>query len=309
MTGEGSRPFVGHHDRQAGHESDADVVGRKLAVQAFAGQAAFVRHRIHVGGGPIGFQRSLKPSAAQILGAPFAYVGIDELRPQTNEIGSRARADVDVELERRAIAVRRGLCFDPHVHSGSARCQAVEDELRRRLEEAGVGDHGLDRDRIGARPLWAELRVARLEMRRPDPRRVGGRRHPALGVDMSQAGQNLEPVDTIMPRILIPRYGAARLVDEEWRRVGVIDAHASGADGELTGKRAQRRVGREFSVEFDCNRSLRGQRRRRLVERLKIGEAQIMRLDGQGPRIPLRSLRCNCPWSRWTGRGERGACA
>src|SRR3984957_58023 len=143
-------------------------------------------------------------------------------------------------------------------------------------------------------------------MRRPDPRRGGGGRHPALHLDMRQSGENLKPVDAKPPRILIPRYGAARLVNEEWHRVGVVDADASGADGELAGKRAQRRVGREFSVEFDRNRPLRGQRRRLLVERLKVGEAQIMRLDEQGPRIPLRSLRRNCPWSRWTGRGERG---
>src|ERR1700729_1754521 len=100
-----------------------------------------------------------------------------------------------------------------------------------------------------------------------------------------------------MPCILIPGYRAARLVDEEWRRVGVVDAPASGADGELAGKRAPRGGGRGFSVEFDGDRSHRGQRRSRLVERRKVGEAQIMGLDGQRPRIPLRSLRRNCPWS------------
>src|SRR5580693_10099126 len=129
-------------------------------------------------------------------------------------------------------------------------------------------------------------------------------RRPALHLDMRQSGENLKPVNAKPPRILIPRYGAARLVDEEWRRVGVVDAHASGADGELAAERAQRRVGREFSVEFDRNWPLRGQRRRLLVERLKVGEAQIMRLDGQGSGAPLRSLRRNCPGSRWTGRGE-----
>ena len=134
---------------------------------------------------------------------------------------------------------------------------------------------------------------------------VGGGRHPALHLDMRQSGENLKPVDAKPPRVLVPGHRAARLVDEERRRVGVVDAHASGADGELAGERAQRRVGRELSVEFDRDRPLGGQRRRLPVERLEVGEAQIVRLDGQGPRIPLRSLRRDCPRSRRTGRRER----
>ena len=230
VAGEGSRTLIGHHHRQAGHEVDADVAGGELAVQAFARQAAFVRHCVEVGGGPIGFQRSLKPPAVQILRAPFAHVGIDELRPQTNEIGRGAGAGVDVELERRSFAVRRGLGLDRHVDGRSARREAIEDELGRRFEEAGVEDHGLEGDRIGAGPLRTELRAARLEMRGPDPGRIGRRRHPALRLDMGQAGENLKPVDAKPPRILIPGHGAARFVDEKRHGVGVVDAHASGAD-------------------------------------------------------------------------------
>ena len=49
--------------------------------------------------------------------------------------------------------------------------------------------------------------------------------------------------------------------------------------------------GREFSVKFDRNRPLGGQRRTLPVERLEVGKAQVMRLDGQGSGVPLRSLR------------------
>ena len=282
VTGEGSRPLIGHHDRQAGQEVDADVTGRELAVQAFARQAAFVRHRVEVGGGPIGFQRSLKPSAVQILRAPFAYVGIDELRPQTNEIGRGARAGVDVELERRAIAVRRGLCFDRHVDGGSARCEAVEDELGRCLEEAGVDDHGLEGDRIGAGPFRTELRATRLEMRCPDPRRVGGgaiqpcARH-ASGRREPEACRH-ENAAHPHPRLSAPLASSMKNGDAS----GLLMRTRPAPMRELAGERAQRRVGRELSVEFDRNRPLRGQGRRLLVERLEVGEAQIMRLGWTG---------------------------
>ena len=189
MAGEGSRPLIGHHHRQAGHEVDADVVGGELAVQAFARQAAFVLHRVQVGGGPIGFQRSLKPSAVQILGAPFAYVGIDELRPQTNEIGRGAGAGVDVELERRSFAVRRGLCLDRHIDGRSARGEAIEDELGRRLEEAGVEDHGLERDRIGARAVQDRIarRATRDAWSRPRVASAGGAIQPCASTCVNPA--------------------------------------------------------------------------------------------------------------------------
>ena len=105
----------------------------------------------------------------RLLRAPFAHVGIDELRPQTDEVGRGARAGVKVELERRSFAVRRGLGLERQVDRRSAGGEAVDDEPRRRLEKAGVGDDGLELDRIGAGSLRAELRVARLEMRGPDP--------------------------------------------------------------------------------------------------------------------------------------------
>ena len=177
MAGERTRTLIGHHRRQAGQEVDADVAGRELAVQALARQAALMRHCIEVGGGPIGFHRSLDPPAMQVAGAPFAHVGIDELRPQTDEIGRGAGAGVDAELERRALAVRRGLDLDRDVDGRSSRRQAVDDELGRRFEEAGVEDHELEGDRIGAGPFRTELRATRTRdaRSRPWPHRPAGR--------------------------------------------------------------------------------------------------------------------------------------
>src|ERR1700722_9124755 len=100
-----------------------------------------------------------------------------------------------------------------------------------------------------------------------------------------------------MPRILIPRYGASRFVDEKGNGVGVVDAHAPGPDRKLAGERAQRRVGREFSLEFDRERPLRGHRWTLPVERLEVGKAQIIGLDGKGSGVPLRSLSPDCPSS------------
>ena len=262
MAGERTRTLIGHHRRQAGQEVDADVAGRELAVQALARQAALMRHCIEVGGGPIGFHRSLDPPAMQVVGAPFAHVGIDELRPQTDEIGRGAGAGVDAELERRALAVRRGLDLDRDVDGRSSRRQAVDDELGRRFEEAGVEDHELEGDRIGAGPFRTELRATRLEMRAPDPGRIGRRGDPALRLDMGLAGENLKPVDAKPPPVFIPGHGAARFVDEKRHGVGVVDAHASGADGEPAGERAQRRLRRELGVELERDRPLGGERRR-----------------------------------------------
>ena len=44
-----------------------------------------------------------------------------------------------------------------------------------------------------------------------------------------------------------------------------------------------------------------------LVERLEVGEAEIVRLDRKGRRVPVRSLRRYRPRSRRTGRRDRGA--
>src|SRR6476646_2621113 len=191
MTGEGSGALIRHHDWQARHEVDADVMGRELAVYATARQAAFVRHRVHVGGGPIGFQRSLTPSAVQMLRAPVAYTGADDLRPQANEIGCSAWAGVDGELERRSFAVWGGLGLKRHIDGRSARRQAVDDELRRCFDEASVENHGLERDRIGPRPFGTELWPMRLEMRTPHPGRIGWRGDPASRLDMRQSSKNL----------------------------------------------------------------------------------------------------------------------
>src|ERR1700761_9609519 len=102
MTREGSRALVSHHGGQAGHEVDADVTGCEFAVQALARQTLLMSHCVQISGCPIGLQRSLKSSAVQVLRAPLPHVGIDELRPQTDEVGRSARAGVDVELERNA---------------------------------------------------------------------------------------------------------------------------------------------------------------------------------------------------------------
>src|SRR6202044_3966689 len=93
--------------------------------------------------------------------------------------------------------------------------EAIDYEPRRGFEEARVGDDGLKFDRVGSRALRAELRVARLEMRGPDPVGVRRRRERPLHVQMRQAGENFQLVDAIPPRILIPGDGAGRLVDEE----------------------------------------------------------------------------------------------
>ena len=106
MAGERSRPFIGHHHRQAGQEIDADVAGGELAVEAVARQAAFVGHRVEVSAGPVGPHLSLQPAAMQVVRAPFAHVGIDELRPQADEVERGAGAGLEIKLERRAVAVR-----------------------------------------------------------------------------------------------------------------------------------------------------------------------------------------------------------
>ena len=181
MAGEGSRAFIAHHRWQAGHEVDADVMGGELPMQAFARQAAFVRHRIEIGGGPIGVERSLEPSAMQIVRAPLAHIGIDELRPQTNEIGRRAGAGVDIELERRSFAVRRGFGLKRHVNRRSARLEAIDDETATLSPRSGRR-----RQWIRARPdrpQAAQDRIARREPR--DARSTpwpasGGRGDPAL---------------------------------------------------------------------------------------------------------------------------------
>ncbi len=306
MAGERTRPFIGHHRRQARHEVDADVAGGELAVQALARQAALVRHRVHVGGGPIGFHRSLQPPAVEVFGAPFAHVRIDELRPQADEIGCGAGAGVDGELERRALAVRRGLGLDRHVDGRPSRRQAIDEKLRRRFEEAGVEHHGLEADRVGAGPFRAELGAVRLEMRAPHPRRIGRRGDPALRLDMRQSGENLNPVDAKPPRGFVPGHGAARFVDKKRRRVGVVDSHPSGADGEPAGEIPERRIGRKLCVELERDRALGGQGRRLPVERLEVGEAEVTPLDRKGRRIAVRRLRHDFPRSRRAGRRDRG---
>ena len=163
-----------------------------------------------------------------------------------------------------------------------------------------------DVDRIGAGPFRTELRATRLEMRAPDPGRIGRRGDPALRLDMGLAGENLKPVDAKPPPVFIPGHGAARFVNEKRHGVGIVDSHASGADGEPAGEGAQRRPRRELGVELERDRPLGGERRRLLVERLEIGEAEVAPLDRECRRIPVRSLGRDCPRSRWTGRRDRG---
>src|SRR5271169_5883758 len=101
----------------------------------------------------------------QVMRAPFAHVGIDELRPQADEVERGAGAGFEIKLERRAVAVRPRLKLEPQVDRRTAGGEAIDYEPRRRFEKARVGDDGLKFDRVGSRALRAELRVARLEMR------------------------------------------------------------------------------------------------------------------------------------------------
>src|SRR5208282_307671 len=152
------------------------------------------------------------------------------------------RAGVNFELERRAIAVRRGFGLDDRIDGRSARREAVDDKPRGRFEVARVEDDGLESDRVGARALGAELRVARFEMRGPDPRRVCRRREPALRLEVRFASENLKLVDAIPPGVLIPSHASGRLVDEKRDGVGVVDSDASGADAEPALEGPERRL-------------------------------------------------------------------
>ena len=235
VAGEGSRTFVGHHHRQAGHEVDADVARRELAMEAVARQPTLVGHRVEVGGRPIRGHRSLELTAVQIARAPLAHVGIDELRPQANKVGRRARAGLNGELERGAIAVRRGFDLDDRIDGRSARREAVDDKPRRRFEVARVEDDGLESDRVGAArsgPNCAS-RDSRCVVQTLAAS-AGGATQPCASTCVSPA-RTSKLVDAKPLRVLVPSDVSGRFVDEKRDGVGVVDSDASGADAEPSG--------------------------------------------------------------------------
>ena len=97
---------------KAGHQIDTDIVRHERSVDAVRRDRLFVVHGVQIFRRPVGVHLALNVAALKIVRAPVAHVGIDELRPKTNDVLRHARMDGEIELERYVGAVRNDLRRD-----------------------------------------------------------------------------------------------------------------------------------------------------------------------------------------------------
>ena len=284
-AGECSRGCLRHHHRQSWKQVDADVATGKRSMNAVARHGALVIHRVEVRRRPVCRHRSLDPAAVQIVRRPVAHVRIDELRPEAHDVLGDARIDPDVELERYARTIRSDLRLDAAVERRALGGELIDQETRFQRQEAQIGDDGVEGDRLLARAFGPEPRVLRFKPHRPCAGRIGGRRHPACGGETRFAGKDEKVADAKPLRRVVPVHPARRLVDEKGQCVRIVEPHLPCSDGEASDKALQGFVRREARIELEGDRPVGEQRRRLLVERFEIGQAQIVRFDRQCGRI------------------------
>ena len=201
-------------------------------MDAVARNGALVIHRVEVGSRPVRHHRSLDPPAVQVVRGPVAHVRIDELRPKANDVLRYARIDLDVEIEGHAGTVRRNLGFQAAVESRTPCGELVDDKTRIERQETHSGDDGVESDRVLTRTFRTKPRVLRFQTRHPCASRSGRRLQPACCGQTRFAGKDGEVTDAKLPGGLVPVHSSRSLVDQEGERVGIVEPHFPGPDGE-----------------------------------------------------------------------------
>ena len=159
----------------------------------------------------------------------------------------------------------------------------------------GVERRLFDRDRLFARALRREHRVAGLEMADPGRLGAGRRRRPTGGEHMRRARQKLQIVEAIATRRGIPGDVAGRLVDEERLVIGVVELEIAGAQGEAAAHRLDRRIGAELRFEAQRDRHVGFERRPIGVEEPHVVEIEIVRDERHHPLRAAARLRFDAP--------------
>ena len=224
-------------------------------MDAVARNGALVVHRIKVGCAPVRQHRPPDLSAVEVVGAPVADVGIDELRPQTHHVLRRTRFDIDVELQRDTRTVGGHVGLEGGGDGRSMHRQPVEDKARLQRKEPGVGQQGVERDWRCAMPLRSKPRILGFEANGPDGRRIGRRRHPAVGVHVRLAGEDREIIDAKPLLVVLPVDPARGFIDQKRQGVGIVEPNLSRAHDKAPGQALDGLVWRETRVKLESDRS------------------------------------------------------